>query len=248
MNGDRRRLFPVFWRSFFLPSLTTLQRGQSVGFLFGLWPILDDLHREPAARAEAAEPHAGFFSTHPYLASVIWGVVAGLETDRAQGRGPSAETVVAARGAMAGPLAALGEAFFWSAWRPFCLTATAAACAFADAGPWAAVAVFLGTFHAVHLVVRWKGLRWGYALRTEVVPRLAALRLQRVFFLVGALGLAGLALLAAGEFSLDRRALSAAGGFAFFVAVIRRRVPVWVLFLASAAVVGAATFFQGATG
>jgi PTS system mannose-specific IID component len=166
---------------------------------------------------------------------VVLGVVAGLEEERASGGGPSAESVVAARGAMAGPLAALGEAFFWNTWLPVCL---AAALAWAAARPehlcWAPV-IFLGLFNAAHLGVRALGLRLGYRWKSAVVSRLAFLRLQKVLPFLAVLG-AVLALAAAALAPVAGGPATGVGVTVLFLGILRLGVRPFHLALATAGV------------
>lgn len=175
----------------FLNGLITVQRAQSLGFTFSLWPVLKSLHARRDERARAARAHLGFFSTHPYMVGVLLGVVAGLEEERARGE-RSTEEVLAARSAMAGPLAAIGEGFFWGTWLPFCLAvAGVAGMAFPNHAVDVAL-IFLLLFNAPHLGARVSGFYLGYRYKTQVVGKLALLRVQRAMVGLTVLG-AGLA-------------------------------------------------------
>jgi len=176
-------------RSVFLNGLLTVQRAQSLGFTFSLWPVLKSLYARRDERARAARAHLGYFSTHPYTVGVLLGVVAGLEEEKARGE-RSTEDVLAARSAMAGPLAAIGEGFFWSTWLPFSLAvALVAAMVFPNRAGEAA-ALFLLLFNAPHLGARISGFYLGYRYKTQVVDKLALLRVQRAMVALTALGAA----------------------------------------------------------
>ena len=82
-----------------------------------------------------------------------------------------------------GPLAALGDGFFWLSLRPAC-GAVAALLALALmlaghplAGAAAGVSVYLLTYNVVHIVLRARFFRLGYLLGDRVVDRIAASRL-----------------------------------------------------------------------
>lgn len=183
----RRSLAWACVRSVFLNGLWTIQRGQNLGFLFSLWPVIKKLHARREDRARAARAYLGFFSTHPYTAGVALGVTAGLEEDRVR-EGGSADSVSTVRTAMAGPLAAIGESFFWGTWFPFSLALTMLIGAFHPR--WTLVLVFLGVYNAAHLLARVGGFYLGYRWRAGIVVRLAALRLQRVTLVLAATGMA----------------------------------------------------------
>lgn len=189
MSLSTRTLVSACGRSVFLNGLLTTQRAQSLGFTFSLWPVLKNLYARRDERAQAARPHLGFFSTHPYTVGVLLGVVAGLEEERARGE-RSTEDVLATRSAMAGPLSAIGEGFFWGTWLPFSVAvAGAAGMAFPNHAGDVAM-MFLLLFNAAHLGARISGFYLGYRFKTQVVGKLALLRLQRGIVAVTALGAA----------------------------------------------------------
>jgi PTS system mannose-specific IID component len=188
-----RALISAGARSVFLNGLLTVQRAQSLGFTFGLWPVLKSLYTRRSDRARAARAHLGFFSTHPYTVGVVLGVVAGLEVERCRGE-RSTEDILATRAAMAGPLAAIGEGFFWGTWLPFSLAVTGVAAMLYPGRALLIAGFFLLLYNTPHLGMRWSGFYLGYRHKGAVVGKLALLRLQRVMVAVTVVG-AGLAAL-----------------------------------------------------
>lgn len=190
-------LVRIFFRSFLIQGLWTTQRAQNLGYLYSVWPAFRRFYPRREDRAVVARAHAGYFSTHPYTAGVLIGVVVGLEEDRSLGQGPSSEVILSARSAMSGPLAALGEGFFWGTWLPFCLAVALVAGTFRPSCVNGAPILFLLLFNLPHVVVRGAGLWLGYRWKTEVVRHLASVRVQVLLPLVAALGM-GLVLLRGG--------------------------------------------------
>jgi len=193
----RRDLWRVLGRSFFLPALWTVQRGQNLGFLFSLWPVFRRLYPRRDDRARALQAHAGFFSTHPYTAGVLLGVVSGLEEERVVSalHPPIPDQTVTDRTSMAGPLAALGESFFWAT----CLPLVLAFCLFwafllPQQMVWVPV-FFVLVFNGLHVGVRAIGLGLGYRLKLNVVSFLTGLRIHRGLMVMSVVGV-GLCLLA----------------------------------------------------
>lgn len=203
----RRDLARIYFRSFMIQGLWTLQRAQNLGYIYSLWPVFRRLHPKREDRARAASSHAGYFSTHPYTSGVLLGVVAGLEEDRSEGRGPSTESVLAARSAMSGPLAALGETFFWGTWLPFSLVATLIVGRLGPGWTMVSAVLFLILFNGPHLVVRAVGLWLGYRWKSEVVAHLAPLRIQSLLPLLAVIGMA-LVLFQAGAVPLKGESVS----------------------------------------
>jgi PTS system mannose-specific IID component len=92
---------------------------QNIGFAYALLPVLTVLYPDPAKRTEALMRHLVFFNVHPYMVNIILGMVIRTEEDISRGDAPGVERVNIVKNAMAGPLAAIGDVFFWATLRPF---------------------------------------------------------------------------------------------------------------------------------
>lgn len=212
-----RTLAHVFLRSLFLQATWNRRGMQNLGFAYAIAPALRTIYPDPARREEALHRHMGFFNCHPYMAAAILGgaihheerVAAGLEPERA----PQDYKLT-----LQGPLAAIGDGFFWTALRPFFGALGAVGALVLGLGAiWAVVIVY----NAIHLSLRIALFRAGYTRGDELVPLLARLTLPVVADRLRTAG-AGLAGVAAGIFVL-RGALSLgpwAGGLAALLAVL----------------------------
>lgn len=143
-------LLRVFFRSLFLQASWNPRGMQNLGLAYALFPALQRLYPAREAQTAAVRRHLAFFNTHPYVAAAIVGGVLFHEERIARGEEPP-ETVVAFKAALMGPLAALGDGFFWLSLRP----AVGAFCA--ALVPWLgawAVVVFLIAYNLVHLTFR----------------------------------------------------------------------------------------------
>lgn len=143
-------LVRVFLRSLLLQVGFNPKAMQGLGFAYALYPALWWLYPPGDARTAAVRRHLVLFNTHPYFAAAILGGAARLEEEVAAGR-KTPEQVQAFRDALASPLAAIGDAFFWNALRPAC--ALLAALSYPTVGLWA-IGIFLGLYNVVHLSVR----------------------------------------------------------------------------------------------
>jgi PTS system mannose-specific IID component len=164
----------VLWRTFFLQAAANYERMQNVGVAYALAPVLARLYTGEA-RAEALKRHLGFYNSHPYLAAAVIGACIRLEVQVARGELPPAMVEGVKRMTM-GPLAAIGDSFFWSSLRPF-------AGAWAAGGllwgvPWAPL-VALALYNGFHLGVRVYGLVVGYQAGEAVITRLTVFQLAR---------------------------------------------------------------------
>jgi PTS system mannose-specific IID component len=163
----------VFWRALFLQAAWNRRGMQNLGFAYAIDPALRALYPDQARREEALRRHLGFFNCHPYMAAAILGgaihheerVAAGVEPDQ----GP-----LAYKRTLQGPLAAIGDGFFWTALRPF-FGALAAVGALLLGG--AAVVAVLAVYNTIHLALRIGLFRAGYREGDAVVPVIARLSL-----------------------------------------------------------------------
>jgi PTS system mannose-specific IID component len=162
-----------FWRGLFLQAAWNRRGMQNLGFAFAIDPALRALYAEPGRRREALARHIGFFNCHPYTAAAILGGAIHHEEKAAAGVEP-ASIAVSYKATLQGPLAALGDGFFWTALRPF-FGALAALGALLLG--WPAVVAALLVYNAIHLAMR-AGLFWtGYRQGDALVPAIARLSL-----------------------------------------------------------------------
>lgn len=181
---SRGVLLRVFLRSLLLQASWNPQGMQNLGLAYALYPALKELYPDRADLVAAVRRHLTFFNTHPYVAAAILGGVLFHEQRIARGEeGP--ERVQAFKSALMGPLAALGDGFFWLSLKP----AVGALCAAlvpvfqlltgqVGQGAWAAV-VFLVLYNLVHFTFRWRMYRMGLALGDQLVEAVAKANLPK---------------------------------------------------------------------
>jgi PTS system mannose-specific IID component len=186
---------------------------QNLGFAYAIDPALRSLYPDVARRREALSRHLGFFNCHPYAAAAILGgaihheekVAAGLEP-------PNAPELY--KSTLQGPLAAVGDGFFWIALRPFFGVAAALGAALFG---WPAVVAVLAVYNVVHLALRIGLFRAGYREGDAVVATIARLALPALAERLRPAGAALCGLLAA---VVSARGESAGWGAASSVAVL----------------------------
>jgi PTS system mannose-specific IID component len=148
---------------------------QNLGFAYAIDPALRRLYPEPAARTEALRRHLCFFNCHPYMAATIVGGAIHHEERVAAGLEPAGQPLQFKQ-TLQGPLAAIGDGFFWTALRPF-FGALAALGALVYGG-WAIVGA-LALYNVIHLVLRLRLFLAGYRHGDGVVADIARLALPR---------------------------------------------------------------------
>ena len=114
----RATLARSFWRCLFLQAAWNRRGMQNLGFAYAIDPALRALYPEPARREGALGRHLQFFNCHPYMAGAILGGAIHHEERVAAGAEPGAQPLQYKQ-TLQGPLAALGDGFFWTALRPF---------------------------------------------------------------------------------------------------------------------------------
>lgn len=181
--NNKNTIFAVFWRSFFLQAVWNFERLQNVGFVYGLLPFLRVLYPDPKERRDVVLRHIGFFNTHPYMAPIIFGFVAYLEEEIREGKPVTPEAVLALKNNIAGPLAAIGDTFFWATWRPFTALLAISIIIFLSRlqgfrAFWLLPVIFLVVYNAVHLPFRYWGIKISYRLRDRIVEIIADLEFQ----------------------------------------------------------------------
>ena len=183
MNNNKM-LTTLFWRSFFVQSLWNFERMQNAGFCFVMLPLFRSLYPDREKRTAAIVRHLNFFNVHPYMASIIFGIVASMEKDIAEGKQTNPEDIIMLRTNMAGPLAAIGDTFSWATWRPFTVLLSSGLVLFfydinTFRGTWLAPLFFLAIYNLIHVPFRFWSLRLSFQLRTRIVRIIAGLEFQR---------------------------------------------------------------------
>lgn len=233
---SRLVLAEVFARSFLLQAGFNPKAMQSLGFTYALYPALRSLHPKGETRAAAVNRHLSHFNTHPYFAAALLGGSVRIEEEIAAGRADPSR-VEGFRAALASPLAAIGDAFFWNALRPACALIAILTAPFL--GLWS-VLLFLALYNGVHLSVRGWLFVVGYREAENLVKFVGEAQfpvgtklLRRV---AAALAGAVAALFAAFAGTNGGPVLFAAVGGAIVASVVLlERVPPWVLAYAALA-------------
>ncbi|WP_308197076.1 MULTISPECIES: PTS system mannose/fructose/sorbose family transporter subunit IID [Anaeromyxobacter] len=208
-----RTLARVFWRCLFLQAAWNRRGMQNLGFAYAIEPALAALYPEPGRRREALERHLQFFNCHPFMAAAIVGGAIHHEERVAAGEEPPG-AAIRYKTTLQGPLAALGDGFFWTALRPFC-GALGAAGALVVGVPAIVAAVLL--YNVIHFSLRLGLFRAAYRGGDAVVPVIARLGLPLA---ADRLRAAGVALCGVAAAIVVLRGAGAAGAAAGIVAAL----------------------------
>ena len=184
---DNRDLMRMYWRSTFLLGSFNFERMQAMGFCYTLMPASRKVYRgDKAAEAAALKRHLEFYNTQPWVSSVVFGVTAAMEEQKAKGEDISEETITSVKVGLMGPLAGVGDPIFWGTARPV-LAALGASLALNGSivGP---LLFFIG-INVLRVLTRWYGLKFGYERGTEMVTEVGGGQLKKITQMAAIMGL-----------------------------------------------------------
>ena len=164
----------IWFRSLTVQASLNLWRMQNLGFCYALLPWIRRAGGDREEMTRRLLRHLQPFNTHPYLMAPVLGAVLHAETrpDAPADGAPA----TALKNALTGPYAAIGDAFFWGAWRPFCGLICVT---LAIMGSMAAPLVLLMLYNPPHLWVRTRGYVEGIRKGRGGADFIAALDLPR---------------------------------------------------------------------
>ena len=109
----------IFWRSFCHEASYNAERQQALGFAFTLTKLLKKLYKDDKeAYVEACKRHTEFFNLTVQITNFVVGIVTALEEKNAKSQDKNmGPTISAVKSALMGPLAPIGDTFFWGCFR-----------------------------------------------------------------------------------------------------------------------------------
>ena len=112
-----KELRRVFWRSFQMEFSWNYERQMNLAFVYALIPVLKKLYPRKEDLAGALKRHLVFFNTTPHIVTLILGITAAMEEKNSHQRDMDAASVDSVKASLMGPLAGLGDSFFWGTLR-----------------------------------------------------------------------------------------------------------------------------------
>ncbi|MES1045394.1 PTS system mannose/fructose/sorbose family transporter subunit IID [Heyndrickxia oleronia] len=163
---DLRRLF---WRSFQMEFSWNYERQMNLAYTYAMIPILKKLYKKKEDLSNALMRHLEFFNTTPHIVTMMLGVSAAMEEQNAKDKNFDPSTINNVKASLMGPLAGLGDSFFWGTLR---LIATGVGTSLALQGSILGPILFLLIFNIPHLIVRYLLTGFGYKMGTGFLQRL----------------------------------------------------------------------------
>lgn len=153
----------TFWRTFPLQACFCYERMQNVGFAYQMVPALKKLYPDKEEASKALKRHLAIFNTTPCVVPFITGASIAMEEKfkkaRENGEECDEESINAVKTALMGPLAGIGDSFFWGTLR---IIAADIGASLAAQGSILGAVLFFLMYNIPQLFVRYQGLKLGY--------------------------------------------------------------------------------------
>ena len=153
----------TFWHSFPLQACFCYERMQNVGFAYGIIPALRKLYPKKEDAANALKRHLAIFNTTPAVVTFITGAAIAMEEKfkkaKEAGEECDEESINAVKTALMGPLAGIGDSFFWGTFR---IIGAGIGASLAAKGSILGAILFFLIYNITSLFVRYQGLKIGY--------------------------------------------------------------------------------------
>ena len=153
----------TFWRTFPLQACFCYERMQNVGFAYQMVPALKKLYPDKEEASKALKRHLAIFNTTPCVVPFITGASIAMEEKfkkaRENGEECDEESINAVKTALMGPLAGIGDSFFWGTLR---IIAAGIGASLAAQGSILGAVLFFLMYNIPQLFLRYQGLKLGY--------------------------------------------------------------------------------------
>lgn len=165
----KKDLQKVFWRSIPMEATWNYERQMHYGFCYSILPVLERLYSGDDL-ADAMTRHMEFYNTTPFIISFPIGIAAAQEERNAEEPDEFDVTSISAiKTALMGPLAGIGDSFFWGTLR---IIGTGVGTSLALQGNILGPILYLLIFNVPHFVLRYFGTFLGYNLGTDFLTQI----------------------------------------------------------------------------
>jgi len=158
----KKDFWKCFRRSCTLDSSWNYERMQNLAFAYMMAPIIRRLYKDEEKRAAALKRHMEFMSVTPHISTLLVGVAGAMEEENAKNEEFDASSINAVKSSLMGPLAGIGDAFFWGTLK---LIAAGVGISLASQGNIMGAILFLLIINVPHFILRYicldKGFKYG---------------------------------------------------------------------------------------
>lgn len=156
----RKDFWSCYFRSLTLDSSWNYERMQNMAFGYMMSPIVRRLYGDDAQKSkESLERHLEFMSVTPHICTLLVGIAGAMEEECANNPDFDATSINAVKSSLMGPLAGIGDSFFWGTLK---VIASGLGIALASTGNVAGPIVFLLVINIPHFTLRYICLEQGF--------------------------------------------------------------------------------------
>lgn len=165
---NKKDIQNMFWRSIPYEHSWNYERMGNVGFTWALLPILKKLYPKKEDLSTAMKRHLELYNVTPYIVTLPLGIAAAMEETNVVDKSFDEKSISGVKLALMGPLAGIGDAFFWGTLR---ILATGIGTSLALKGNILGPILFFLVFNIPHYLMRYYGSFLGYGLGSNVITQ-----------------------------------------------------------------------------
>ncbi len=165
---NKKDIQNMFWRSIPYEHSWNYERMGNVGFTWALLPILKKLYPKKKDLSIAMKRHLELYNVTPYIVTLPLGIAAAMEETNVTDKSFDEKSISGVKLALMGPLAGIGDAFFWGTLR---ILATGIGTSLALKGNILGPILFFLVFNIPHYLMRYYGSFLGYGLGSNVITQ-----------------------------------------------------------------------------
>lgn len=167
----KKDLNRTFRRGFGLQFSWNYERMQALGYCWTILPILKKLYKDDSEGLKTAViRNLEFFNTHPYMAMPIMGTTLAMEERMALNHDVEGSAISSIKVSMMGPLAGIGDSFFWFTLFPIC---AGIGVSMSQGGSILGPIAFLVLFNIFNFGTRYFGLTYGYKFGSQFIDKMS---------------------------------------------------------------------------
>ena len=184
---SKKDLMTVFWGSLAIMGSMNYERMQGLGYAWSLFPCLKKIYKDNKTKlCDALSRHMAAFNCATAPIPFIMGITLAMEEQNADNDEFDASAISTLKGALMGPLAGIGDAFFWGVFR---VVSAGIGVSFALSGSPLGALFFLILYNTPNILCRYFGLFLGYREGSSLLEKWTASGLlDRVTNSAGILG------------------------------------------------------------
>lgn len=161
----------VFRRGIAMQLSWNYERMQALGYCWTILPVLKKIYKGNDERLKKAViRNLEFFNTHPYMAMPIMGASLAMEEKAAREGDVDGNAISSIKVALMGPLAGIGDSFFWFIVFPICARIGVS---LSEGGSILGPIAFLILFNIFNLGTRYFGLKYGYQFGSSFIEKMS---------------------------------------------------------------------------